>query len=91
MMRPQGKFVIDWVQRDTKSRARPDPNYPNGMVVRIVNPGVMQTCQLDLPYPAPSPGTHMITCQLCGLKVAITAAGRPDDPKLAIVGCLTVI
>jgi hypothetical protein len=38
------------------------------------------SCQAALPYPAEERLVWVVTCKVCGLKVGVTAAGRPDDP-----------
>jgi hypothetical protein len=40
-----------------------------------------------LPYPAKRIGHYRIECELCGLRVACTTAGRPDDPRSIRIAC----
>lgn len=50
-------------------------------------PVIGATCETRLPYPAARCGTYVIECSKCGLSVACTTAGRPDDPRLARLPC----
>jgi hypothetical protein len=68
-----------------KAQCAPDPMYPNGKVVNPYPEGV--SCKVDLPYPAPECGYFCIDCSECGLKVMVTAAGRPDDPLTVFIPC----
>jgi len=73
-------LTIKWVPSGRgKPRCDPDPEYPNGIAVDTTNPGEA-SCIADLPYPAPECGMYVIACDECGMTIAITAAGRPDDP-----------
>jgi len=45
-------------------------------------------CLVELPYPAPECGYWHIKCATCGMVVAITAVGRPDDPVRVKIPCL---
>lgn len=69
-----------------KAQCPSNPAYPDGMEVRIAKPHE-KSCSIDLPYPAQECGMHLIHCTECGMDTAITAAGRPDDPKRVIVPC----
>jgi hypothetical protein len=67
-----------------KARCAPNPDYPNGLDIRIKE---RPACIVDLPYPAPECGHWAIEYRLCGLTVAVTAAGRADDPRSVQVPC----
>jgi len=62
-----------------KARCQPDPNYPHGMAIDASSPSA-PTCFTMIPYPAPECGLWIIECDECPMRLAITAAGRPDDP-----------
>lgn len=82
-----GDFGIRWHSHDRKAQCPPNPQYPNGKT--IVAHGIEEkVCVTTLPYPAAECGLHMIHCNRCGQRVAITAAGRPDDPIVLELGCL---
>lgn len=68
-----------------KARCPADPKHPNGIMVDLA--GCEKGCAADLPYPAPECGLWFVNCNKCGLTVAVTAAGRTDDPRCAIVPC----
>jgi hypothetical protein len=68
-----------------KAQCPPDPMYPHGKVINSYPEGV--SCMVELPYPAPECGYWYIDCGECGLKVMVTAAGRPDDPIAVFVPC----
>ena len=77
------QFKINWIQPKSPS----DPRYPNGMDVDMAS-GAKQACLIKLPYPTkPLIGLYHIECTTCGLVIAVTTAGRPDDPKSVIVAC----
>lgn len=84
------KFEITWLKRAERATQKPNPEYPNGMIANLSG-GAVQACQVNLEYPAPCPGTHLIHCKLCDVNVAITAAGRVDDPVVAIIACAGII
>lgn len=67
----------------------PRSEFPNGEDVDGSN-GARKTCTAQLPYPAPSRGVHICECEDCGLRVGVTAAGRPDDPRSMKVACLHI-
>jgi len=62
-----------------QAQCPPDPNYPEGKAIRL-QPEITRKCEVLLPYPAPECGMFYIFCNICNLHVAVTAAGRPDDP-----------
>jgi hypothetical protein len=68
-----------------KAQCAPDPNYPNGKILNARHED--ECCEVSLPYPAPECGYFLVDCSKCGLKVMITAAGRPDDPRIAFLPC----
>ena len=80
------KFTFEWIKRGDRPINPPNPDYPNGIEVNMrLRPGPV--CHIDLPYPAKEVGTHIITCNECGRRVAITAASRADDPRVLVVTC----
>jgi hypothetical protein len=77
-----------WFGAGRKAQHPPDPRYPLGMVMDGTQgrPG----CEAKLEYPAPCIGKWLITCDVCGTKVVVTAAGRPDDPHTVRLPCVAV-
>lgn len=67
-----------------KARCDSNPDHPNGIAIKVDQ---TPKCEVDLPYPAPECGYWQITCQLCKQTVAVTAAGRPDDPISVEIPC----
>jgi hypothetical protein len=64
--------------------------YPNGRDIEIPRgsiPGSNARCCNNLPYPAPRCGIYEIKCNDCGVKVALTVAGRVDDPRTITIPC----
>lgn len=76
------KFITD----GSAPTCPPNPAFPNGQDVDVSG-GAKKFCQLALQYPAPSRGIHVVDCETCKLSFAVTAAGRPDDPRSVKVGC----
>jgi hypothetical protein len=77
---------VRWVDHGRKAQCPPDPRYPDGVDVKIPSDG-SAICGTALPYPAPQCGVWMIECDVCGQTAAVTAAGRPDDPRSVSLPC----
>ncbi len=69
-----------------QAQCPPNPEYPNGVDLDI-SLGSVQFCTVPLTYPAPECGMFDSQCSLCGRRVAVTAAGRPYDPKSVKIPC----
>lgn len=69
-----------------RARCAPDPRYPIGIDTDLTN-GATITCTIRVQYPAQCIGIHLIECVTCGMRVAVTAAGRPDDPREVRIAC----
>jgi len=81
------QFTITFVASGRgKAQCPPDENYPNGIALDMA-PGIKRACITTLPYPAPECGYFIIDCQICKIHVAVTAAGRPDDPITVNIPC----
>jgi hypothetical protein len=70
-----------------KAQCAPDPDYPHGKAMPKLPFGQRQ-CYVELPYPAPECGYWMVTCEECKCAIAITAAGRTDDPISFYMPCI---
>lgn len=81
-----GAFNIEWVDRGREPQCAPDPAYPHGIIVDT-SEGATRTCDADVPYPAKRCGTYVVHCKQCHLTVAVTTAGRVDDPRRVTLGC----
>lgn len=82
------QFQIRWHDSGREPQCPPNPAFPNGVHLDLAAgraPGAR--CVLDLPYPARRCGYYSITCRTCGLRVAVTTAGRPDDPCAVKLPC----
>jgi hypothetical protein len=80
---------IEWIDRGFEPTQPPDKNFPDGVDVdlrsnRLEGPA---SCGVKLPYPAARCGYFLIVCEDCGLRVTVTTAGRPDDPRSASFSC----
>lgn len=80
------QFSIKATDRRGPPRCPSNPAYPAGKHIQLASPGV-PSCSTEIPYPADECLTWIIRCKRCGLAVAITAAGRPDDPRSLTVSC----
>ena len=81
------QFTVSWHDSGREPQCAPDPQYPEGI---DVDPGVRPACRIELPYPAKRCGRYEIQCQMCGCRLVITTAGRPDDPRSVMVPCRPV-
>lgn len=74
-----------------KARCASNPAFPDGITINLVNlaeePEPQNTCCVELPYPAPECGHILVVCTACVWRLAISAAGRADDPRTLIVPC----
>lgn len=70
-----------------KAQCAPNPLYPEGIAVDVSR-GAKLTCLVPLPYPAPECGMYLVRCLICDNSVALTVAGRPDDPVSIRLPCL---
>lgn len=68
-----------------KAQCPPNPNFPNGVKVDVSD-GLI-ACIKHLPYPAPECGAWIVRCKACDMSVAVTAAGRHDDPVSVTMAC----
>jgi hypothetical protein len=77
---------VKWIDGMREPQCAPDPAYPNGIDIDVSGDS-KETCTTDLPYPAKRCGYFLVNCELCSLSVAITTAGRPDDPRSVKLRC----
>lgn len=80
------RFQITWMDAYREPQEKPNPNFPEGIDLDS-SQGALVTCKVDLPYPAKRCGAYVVRCTLCGLSVACTTAGRPDDPRSLKLAC----
>ncbi len=79
-------FTVEWIDGGREPRCAPDPDYPQGKDIPTPFPQ-RPWCMVELPYPAKRCGVYVVRCETCHTSVAITTAGRPDDPKSAKIPC----
>lgn len=79
-------ITVQWLDFGREPECPPDPNYPSGKDVDA-SIGAKATCVALLPCPAPRCGAYAVRCQVCGMSVAVTTAGRPDDPRSVKIAC----
>ena len=77
---------VEWHDAGREPQCAPNPQYPNGIDLDCAD-GAEATCMTGLPYPAKRCGLYTVTCELCGQTVAVTTAGRPDDPRTLKMAC----
>jgi hypothetical protein len=82
----EDQFIVQWNDAGREPQCAPNPNYPDGIKLDV-SEGATQTCTVDLPYPAKRCGQYIVECCLCGFRVIVTTAGRPDDPTSIKLPC----
>jgi hypothetical protein len=80
------QFTLHWIDAGKEPACPSDPAYPDGIDLDVSS-GSEPTCKVPLPYPAKRIGSYVIGCNLCGIKVICTTAGRRDDPRSIRVRC----
>jgi hypothetical protein len=80
------KAQIEWLDGYREPQAKPDPAFPDGKDLDV-SEGRSPSCSTPLPYPAKRCGLYMVKCLDCGFTVAVTTAGRPDDPRSLKMAC----
>jgi hypothetical protein len=86
---PDVKIKVRWASEGRKAKSPPNPAYPNGIALDLTK-GQELHCPVPLKYPAPEVGTWLIACETCGFTAAVTAAGRPDDPREVKLPCKAI-
>ena len=79
-------LTATWTDFERAPRCPPDPAFPAGVDIDM-SKGVKMTCSVALDYPAKGCGAYVIACDNCRQRVALTTAGRPDDPRRLTLGC----
>lgn len=80
---------VTWHDGGREPQCQPDPAYPEGKDIRLCD-GITPKCVAQLPYPAKRCGIYIVECERCGTRVAVTTAGRPDDPRSVEMMCRQV-
>lgn len=79
------RFKVQWIDKGREAQRAPNPAYPNGIDLDFANG--KPACTVNVPYPAKRIGMYVIECLACGLRVAATTAGCPDDPRSVRIPC----
>jgi len=79
-------LTVEWVDHGREPKCPPNPNYPDGLDVDASD-GAERTCATELAHPAPRCGVYVVACRKCGARVAVTTAGRADDPRSLKLAC----
>lgn len=79
-------FQIEWIDGERSPTGGSDPRYPDGIHLDMSG-GRSPCCAVPLPYPAPRCGFFIVTCDFCGVRIVVTTAGRPDDPRTIRIAC----
>ena len=85
-MKIAGAFEVTWTDYHRKPKAKPNPEYPNGIDLDCAH-NSERSCTASLPYPAAGLGHYNVVCVTCGIRLLVTTAGRSDDPKSIKVAC----
>lgn len=81
-------LTVEWSGAGRGPQEPSDPLYPHGKDVDV-SEGAKAVCETALQCPAPECGLWIVRCDACGVKVGVTAAGRPDDPRSFKMACRT--
>ncbi len=79
-------FDVEWRDAGREPQVAPNPDYPLGKDIDLADPGG-PACKESLPYPARRCGVYIVECNICGRKIGLTTAGRPDDPRSIRIPC----
>lgn len=79
-------LTVRFLDAEREPQCPPDPAFPDGIDVDLA-PATAESCRTAIPYPAPRCGAMVVECSVCGLTMALTVAGRADDPKSVRVMC----
>jgi len=80
------QFEITWRDAGREPQVKPNPDYPTGIDLDLSFQGE-PACTTPLPYPAKRIGAYLIHCRTCGIRIGVTTAGRPDDPRSVKIPC----
>jgi len=80
------QFVIKWFDHGREPKCAPDSAFPKGKDINV-SAGSLPYCKAELPYPAQRCGYYLVHCTSCGYTIAITTAGRCDDPRSVTIPC----
>lgn len=80
-------LVAEWVDSGYRAQEPANSAYPDGVKIDL-SQGAKWSCVVELAlYPAPRCGYFIISCNRCGHRAMVTAAGRRDDPRSVRLAC----
>ena len=79
---------VEWIDHKREAVCQPDYRFPDGVDLDL-SQGREPSCIVKLPYPAKRCGHYVVTCHICRQRIAITTAGRADDPRSVTISCMT--
>ncbi len=85
-MMADAPLEVTWIDHHREPQCVPDPAFPEGRDTDL-SQGAARSCATRLPYPAKRCGMFLVVCPRCNLRVTVTTAGRPDDPRSLKVAC----
>lgn len=85
-MKQRGSFDIDWIDLGREPKCKPNPEFPDGIDLDC-SAGAKRACLATLPHPAKRCGFYAVECKVCGIRVAVSTAGRADDPRSVKIAC----
>ena len=80
------RFDVIWLDKEREPECESNPLYPNGIDIDA-SEGAAKACTVSLPYPAERCGVYVVTCKTCAANIALTTAGRADDPRSVKFPC----
>jgi hypothetical protein len=79
-------ITVTFVDRGRTAKCPPDPMFPHGKDIDASHKS-KHACTAQIPYPAPRCGLMVVHCSKCDQSVALTVAGRVDDPRSLKMAC----
>ena len=80
---------VTWIDSHREPQCLPNLAHPLGIDLDC-SEGAEASCKASLPYPARRCGLYHVECETCGQAIAITTAGRVDDPRSVRIACKLV-
>jgi hypothetical protein len=80
------RFSVDWIDGGRIASYPPDVAYPNGVAIDVALDAA-RACRVELACPAAGVGLWLVVCRGCGFAIALSTAGRADDPRSVRVPC----